>query len=585
MRLQVLAWAALSHHVFASPTFHRPVPKSHVIHEQHDKIHLEGWAKREYADPSALLPMRIGLKQSNLQKGHDLLVDMYWIQFQATVEEANTILFADYHIYEHLDSGVLNVATSKYHVPRTLRDNIDYITPGIKLVSEGYSDRAMLADQYGIPEGSLAAPGNELGIFQSLSQHYNQKDLDSMWEAYAPYVPNGTHPQLRAINGAYGPVEDSSMAGEEADLDFQVAIPLIWPQGTVLWQTDDEWYERDQGRSDTKYNGFFNTFFDAIDGSYCSLDAYGYTGNCKEVICQDPVYPNLREGGYKGGLMCGEFKPTNVIAISYSGVEHVLPPGYMKRQCLEVMKLGLQGVTVVESSGDHGVGGRRSDPKSGCQGPNRDVFAPRTMSNCPYVLSVGATTLINSTAGEEQTEEDEQAFTEVAPTYFASGGGFSNVFSTPSWQKEHVSKYIERANMSSVGYVGGGTNYSNVGVEKGKLFNKAGRGYPDVSAIGDNYRVYVKGFSNRLGGTSVAVPIWASILTLINEERLAENLSTVGFVHQVLYDNPGVFTDITVGQNPGCGSNGFPAKKGWDPVTGLGTPIYPELLDLFMSLP
>jgi tripeptidyl-peptidase-1 len=35
-------------------------------------------------------------------------------------------------------------------------------------------------------------------------------------------------------------------------------------------------------------------------------------------------------------------------------------------------------------------------------------------------------------------------------------------------------------------------------------------------------------------GTSVATPVWASILTLINEERLAAGKSTVGFVQQVL---------------------------------------------------
>jgi tripeptidyl-peptidase-1 len=49
--------------------------------------------------------------------------------------------------------------------------------------------------------------------------------------------------------------------------------------------------------------------------------------------------------------------------------------------------------------------------------------------------------------------------------------------------------------------------------------------------------------------------------------------------------NPEVFNDITQGSNPGCGTQGFSAAKGWDPVTGLGTPNYPEMLDLFMSLP
>jgi tripeptidyl-peptidase-1 len=47
------------------------------------------------------------------------------------------------------------------------------------------------------------------------------------------------------------------------------------------------------------------------------------------------------------------------------------------------------------------------------------------------------------------------------------------------------------------------------------------------------------------------------------------------------YKNPSVFHDITVGSNPGCGTDGFAVAKGWDPVTGLGTPNYPALLKLF----
>ena len=47
------------------------------------------------------------------------------------------------------------------------------------------------------------------------------------------------------------------------------------------------------------------------------------------------------------------------------------------------------------------------------------------------------------------------------------------------------------------------------------------------------------------------------------------------------YKNPSVFHDITVGSNPGCGTDGFAVAKGWDPVTGLRTPNYPALLKLF----
>jgi tripeptidyl-peptidase-1 len=37
--------------------------------------------------------------------------------------------------------------------------------------------------------------------------------------------------------------------------------------------------------------------------------------------------------------------------------------------------------------------------------------------------------------------------------------------------------------------------------------------------------------------------------------------------------------------DPNCGSPGFQASKGWDPVTGLGTPNYPKMLEYFLGLP
>ena len=56
--------------------------------------------------------------------------------------------------------------------------------------------------------------------------------------------------------------------------------------------------------------------------------------------------------------MCGTYKPTNVISLSYGGQESDLPITYQKRQCLEYMKLGLQGVSFLFASGDAGVGSK-----------------------------------------------------------------------------------------------------------------------------------------------------------------------------------------------------------------------------------
>jgi tripeptidyl-peptidase I len=272
--------------------------------------------------------------------------------------------------------------------------------------------------------------------------------------------------------------------------------------------------------------------YNAMDGSYCTFSAFNETGNCNRPECLDPVYPNPAEDGYKGEVMCGVYEPTNIISISYSGAEIDLPYSYIQRQCAEIMKLGLQGVTVVAASGDNGVGSFEGDPTpSGCLGPNEDVFNPEFISDCPYVLAVGATEFVNKRRGERQ----DGKYNEIATTDFSSGGGFSNVFETPAWQKAHVDKYLAETGpeLGFEGYVGGGTNYSNVGVLPGK-FNMAGRATPDLAAVGASVRTIYRGRWTRLLGTSASAPIVASFLNLINEERLAVNKSTIGFVHQVI---------------------------------------------------
>jgi hypothetical protein len=60
--------------------------------------------------------------------------------------------------------------------------------------------------------------------------------------------------------------------------------------------------------------------------------------------------------------MCGVYKPTNVISLSYGGQEADIPVSYQKRQCLEYMKLGLQGVSFLYASGDSGVSSKQAFP-------------------------------------------------------------------------------------------------------------------------------------------------------------------------------------------------------------------------------
>lgn len=95
------------------------------------------------------------------------------------------------------------------------------------------------------------------------------------------------------------------------------------------------------------------------------------------------------------------------------------------------------------------------------------------------------------------------------------------------------------------------------------LYNRAGRGTPDVSANAGPFQLIYKEQHIALYGTSFSAPVWASIITMINQERTNVGKGPVGFINPVLYANPGVLNDVVNGSNPGCGSEGFKAAEGW----------------------
>lgn len=276
------------------------------------------------------------------------------------------------------------------------------------------------------------------------------------------------------------------------------------------------------------------------------------------------------------------------MSFSYAQIEGALPYFYQHRQCHEWAKLALQGVSVLFASGDSGVANRyNSGYPNSCLNSeqlyvdaNGTRYSPSFPSTCPYITTgkrfrrsfvlwcianinglVGATTLKgqNVTSGER------------AVSSFGSGGGFSNVFALPSYQTELVGVYNQNYAPSY-----GPNVYNDTGVA---------RGFPDVSAIGLNVATVFNGTTLGVGGTSASTPIFAGIVTLINEARLKAGKSPVGFLNPTLYQNPLAFNDITDGSNPGCGTGGFEAVPGWDPVTGLGTPNFKKLKKIFLELP
>ncbi|OBZ67275.1 Tripeptidyl-peptidase SED2 [Grifola frondosa] len=188
--------------------------------------------------------------------------------------------------------------------------------------------------------------------------------------------------------------------------------------------------------------------------------------------------------------------------------------------------------------GDGGVSGVQST--NSCT-----TFLPTFPSGCPFVTSVGATQGVNP---------------ETAASF--SAGGFSNIFAAPAYQSTAVSGYL-----------------STLGTTNAGLFNATGRAYPDVAAAGSFFQVNIGGKVSPVFGTSASSPTFASLIALINDRLVAAGGATLGFLNPMLYSSGlAALTDITSGSNPGCGTNGFPAATGWDPVTGLGTPDFNKLL-------
>ena len=63
------------------------------------------------------------------------------------------------------------------------------------------------------------------------------------------------------------------------------------------------------------------------------------------------------------------------------------------------------------------------------------------------------------------------------------------------------------------------------------------------------------------------VQVVAGIISLLNDWMLSNGLHPLGFLNPWLYASGFIgLIDITRGSNPGCGTQGFPAVPGWDPV-------------------
>jgi subtilase family serine protease len=321
-----------------------------------------------------------------------------------------------------------------------------------------------------------------------------------------------------------------------------------------------------------------------------------------------------------------------VISISYGGCEPEFAAGSaISILEQELQKANSQGQTVFAASGDSGS----ADCDSGYNSSGNLVGASNGLAvdyppSSPYVTAVGGTSFSGDIEDQsmywnsQNTSTNGSAISYIPETTWndsfdvtgldtngglsASGGGASSCvtttgtspnlkcaggFTKPSWQvgigvpsdrKRDVPDVSLAADPDHDGYVLCTQEVNSAGTA---FTGKSSCAYP----VTGNEVAYFDTSGNGFlyGGTSIAAPQWAAILTLMNQE--AGNTGGVGNANPILYQvaqtTPGAFHDITTGSNavvcvagsPNCVSNGTgghvmsccSAGSGSDMATGLGS--------------
>lgn len=217
------------------------------------------------------------------------------------------------------------------------------------------------------------------------------------------------------------------------------------------------------------------------------------------------------------------------------------------------MKAGSRGVSVFFSSGDHGVAGN-GEPSCG------SGYYSTWPASCPYITAVGGTEFDSS---NREVVADFGRYTNGQLT--SSGGGYSEYFTAPSYNKAITSAYAK-----------------SLPASQQRLFDSSHRGYPDISLVSVNFPIIVGGKAESVVGTSASSPSVAGLFGVLNDYRQTQGKPALGFINPLLYSGKvdAALRDVTSGSNYGCNNDGYPAKKGWDAATGLGSFDFGKLRSL-----
>eukprot|EP00475_Leptophrys_vorax_P027929 TRINITY_DN3_c0_g1_i1.p1 TRINITY_DN3_c0_g1~~TRINITY_DN3_c0_g1_i1.p1 ORF type:complete len:604 (+),score=202.53 TRINITY_DN3_c0_g1_i1:38-1849(+) len=482
-----------------------------------------------------------GVDEKHIQSVRDAV----WIKVPVSVAEA--MFDTKFHNFVNSQGRLITRQMGTYSVPEEVAEHIQLIggisefpmsRPRVKGAKE--LDAPELTDFYTVPQ-TLQAVYNYAGLVANtkVSQGVAEFQDDASYSssdlaAFYKQSSITTTPISHIVGPFSGTYPDT-----EATLDIQF-LTAVGINATNWYWTEDNWmYE------------FANTFFN--------------TKSVPDVISMS--------WGWSETAQCDIDSDCSTLGVDSQA--------YVNRTNVEFQKIGLRGVTLLASSGDSGANGRTD---GGCTDTQLHANFP---AGSPYITSVGATELSNPKFSLKNTPPVCASYscasggTEVAVSYdlsgFTSGGGFSAYSAQPSYQATAVAGYLKSA----------------VALPPSSYFTSTGRGYPDIAALGHNFLVYIDGSFEAVGGTSASSPTIGGIVSLINAARVASGQKKLGFANPWLYQlwasHPAAFNDVVSGDNicteDGCASTckGFKAYKGWDPVTGLGTPNVKEIITYVKS--
>ncbi|KAJ7696455.1 family S53 protease [Mycena rosella] len=439
-----------------------------------------------------------------------------WLIATVPISKANELLAANYETFQHTSSGKSYARTLSYSLPAAVAAHIDDIHP-----SNTFNSPLSVRPVLSLPQSDSRNSNNAA---QSCANTVTPACLQTLYGIPTTANNNSTTSNSTNSIAVAGFIDQFAQTADLTSF-LQSFRKDILPATTFATQTLDGG-QNTQNAADAGIEAIALIHDCMLTHKRLKLDIQYTVGIATGVpVVFVSAGENSQDGDLGGFLdmanfLSAESNTPQVLTTSYGENEADLSPALANKLCNAYTALGTRGT-------------------SQCT-----TFQAAFPAGCPFLTAVGA---VHGTSPE------------TASTF--SSGGFSNVFGIPDYQKDAVAGYLTALGSTNSG-----------------LFNSSGgRGYPDVSAQGENFQIVSGGETQGVSGTSASSPLFASVIGLINDELVSTGKSPLGFLNPWLYANAAALNDVTTGSNPGCGTNGFPAKAGWDPVTGLGTPNFAAL--------